>query len=144
MAIAINGSGTITGITAGGLPDATITSAELASNAVTTAKITDANVTQAKLETLCVPLGVGQTWTNVAASRAFATTYTNSTGRPIFVYVQSTGASSSMTATVAGVIVAGANTTSTASVVYFIVPSGATYVVAQVGGVSIVRWAELR
>lgn len=32
MSIVINGSGTITGITAGGLPDATITQAELASN----------------------------------------------------------------------------------------------------------------
>ena len=34
MSITINGSGTITGLVAGGLPDATITSAELAANAV--------------------------------------------------------------------------------------------------------------
>lgn len=32
MAITINGSGTLTGITAGGLPDATITQADLAAN----------------------------------------------------------------------------------------------------------------
>jgi hypothetical protein len=39
MAITINGTGTITGITAGGLPDAIITTAE----------IVDANITAAKL-----------------------------------------------------------------------------------------------
>ena len=32
-------------------------------------------------------LGVGQTWTNVTASRAIGTTYTNTTGRPITVAV---------------------------------------------------------
>jgi len=39
MAIAINGSGTITGISAGGLPDGVITTADLADNAVTYTKI---------------------------------------------------------------------------------------------------------
>ena len=39
MPIAINGSGTITGISAGGLPDDCITTADIAANAVTFAKI---------------------------------------------------------------------------------------------------------
>jgi hypothetical protein len=39
MPISINGSGTITGINAGGLPDDCITTAEIAANAVTYAKI---------------------------------------------------------------------------------------------------------
>jgi hypothetical protein len=39
MPIAINGSGTVTGISAGGLPDDCITTAEIAANAVTTAKL---------------------------------------------------------------------------------------------------------
>jgi hypothetical protein len=39
MPIAINGSGTITGISAGGLPDDCITTADIAANAVTTAKL---------------------------------------------------------------------------------------------------------
>ena len=39
MPISINGSGTITGISAGGLPDDCITTAEIAANAVTTAKL---------------------------------------------------------------------------------------------------------
>jgi hypothetical protein len=39
MPISIAGSGTITGISAGGLPDDCITTAEIAANAVTTAKL---------------------------------------------------------------------------------------------------------
>ena len=51
MAIAINGSGTITGITAGGLPDDVITTADIADDAITTAKILNLNVTTAKIAT---------------------------------------------------------------------------------------------
>jgi hypothetical protein len=39
MPITINGSGTVTGISAGGLPDACITTDDLAANAVTAAKL---------------------------------------------------------------------------------------------------------
>ena len=39
MPITINGSGTLTGISAGGLPDDCITTAEIAAGAVTTAKL---------------------------------------------------------------------------------------------------------
>jgi len=39
MPISINGTGTITGISAGGLPDDCITTAEIAASAVTTAKL---------------------------------------------------------------------------------------------------------
>lgn len=39
MPIAINGSGTVTGISAGGLPDGVITTDDIAANAVTTAKL---------------------------------------------------------------------------------------------------------
>jgi hypothetical protein len=40
MPISINGSGTVTGITAGGLPDGVITTDDIAAGAVTTPKIT--------------------------------------------------------------------------------------------------------
>lgn len=40
MPISINGSGTVTGISAGGLPDGVITTDDIAAGAVTTAKIT--------------------------------------------------------------------------------------------------------
>ena len=39
MPITISGSGTVTGISAGGLPDDCITTADIAANAVTTAKL---------------------------------------------------------------------------------------------------------
>jgi hypothetical protein len=56
MPISITGTGTITGISAGGLPDDCITTAEIAGSAVTTAKILDANITSAKL---AQPLTIG-------------------------------------------------------------------------------------
>ncbi len=37
------------------------------------------------------PIGVGQDWTNVVASRTFDTTYQNTTGRPIMVAVDISG-----------------------------------------------------
>ena len=49
MAITIDGSGTITGINAGGLPDGSITADDLATDSVTTAKIEDDAVTAGKL-----------------------------------------------------------------------------------------------
>jgi len=48
MTITINGSGTVTGISVGGLPDGIVDADTLASNSVTTAKILDNNVTGAK------------------------------------------------------------------------------------------------
>ena len=46
MAITINGSGTITGISAGGLPDGVITSADLASGAITAAGLPAGSILQ--------------------------------------------------------------------------------------------------
>ena len=48
MAIVVNGSGTITGLSVGGLPDGSVDADTLASNAVTTVKIIDDAVTAAK------------------------------------------------------------------------------------------------
>lgn len=41
------------------------------------------------------PLGVGQTWQNVLASRSIGTSYQNTTGKPISVAVQCSGGSTS-------------------------------------------------
>ena len=49
MAITINGSGTVTGISVGGLPDGIVDAGTLASNSVEAAKINDDAVTYGKL-----------------------------------------------------------------------------------------------
>jgi hypothetical protein len=49
MPISINGTGTITGISAGGLPDLSITTADIADSAITTAKIAAGAVVPADL-----------------------------------------------------------------------------------------------
>ena len=48
MAITINGNGSLTGVSVGGLPDGIVDTDMLATNAVATAKIADAAVTAAK------------------------------------------------------------------------------------------------
>jgi hypothetical protein len=53
MPITIDGSGTITGISAGGLPDDCITTADIAAGAVTTAKLGSAEVS-----------GLAKAWVN--------------------------------------------------------------------------------
>lgn len=94
-------------------------------------------------------LGFGQTVQNVTASRAISTTYTNTTGRPIFVHVRilsNTAAASSVSITVAGVVYA--STTVAASgygtQVCAIVPPGATYTASISGGGAVGEWNELR
>ena len=74
MPISINGTGTITGISAGGLPDDCITTSEIAGSAVTTAKITDANITYGKLSTSATEAD------NVAKRTAKAWVYFNASG----------------------------------------------------------------
>lgn len=102
------------------------------------------------LATVNQPIGVGQTWQNVLSSRAFGTTYTNTTGRPIMVSVAATTLNTTgWTVTVAGVQIAyntGSGPTAYAPVTCtFIVPAGATYVVAIASGSPTLSvWAELR
>lgn len=95
-------------------------------------------------------LGLGQSWVNVASTRAFSTTYTNTTGRPIFVSiavgnVPDTGIS----LTVSGVLVArtgvsGGDDGNRDNTVSAVVPHGATYSAATLGTGTILIWAELR
>ena len=99
-------------------------------------------------------LGYGQTWQNVTASRAVATTYYNTTGRPITVNAgpQSTVVTfPTITITQSGssVSVAGAYQFSTSQAAYItaVVPPGAGYSVnMSAGTVSLAAntWFELR
>lgn len=59
MPITINGSGTVTGISAGGLPDGCIVTADIADSNVTTAKIDNGSITQDKIATTVVIVPVG-------------------------------------------------------------------------------------
>lgn len=73
MPISINGTGSITGLSAGGLPDASITADDIASNAVTTAKVNDAAVTPAKLsggQSGSAPAYAVRAWVNFNGSGA--------------------------------------------------------------------------
>ena len=78
--------------------------------------------------------GVGQTWQDVTASRVSGTTYTNSSTRPIELYIQ-TGVNGS-SVTVDGSVIP----THGSSMIQLVVPSGKTY---SYGG-SFVVWWELR
>ena len=95
-------------------------------------------------------IGVGQTWTNVTASRAINTTYTNSTGKPILVVISCTGngANGLFGAEVDGTTIMFSPSTASSghwSSVSFIVPDGSTYDTNQQGAnVTLGRWWELR
>ena len=90
--------------------------------------------------------GQGQGWTNVTSSRASGTTYTNSTGKPIFLMIYLQGTNCYITNFTVGAFTApsfpvnnnGANSTIPLS---FIIPSGSTYSITAVGSIT---WLELR
>ena len=90
-----------------------------------------------------VGLGVGQSYSNVTSSRVLSTTYTNSTGKPIFVSVLC-GGNATTSAYVNGAEIQRSTftTTNTNTNVAFIVPNGLTYSVTS--GAGILLWTELR
>lgn len=94
------------------------------------------------------PLGVGQTWQNVSASRVANTNYTNSTGRPIAVFASLGTSSVQTTRIVVGGVIAGqwiASGPTTTQGAFAIVPPGSIYQVTNFQGGSIVDiWSELR
>ena len=92
-------------------------------------------------------LGYGQTWQNVGASRALSTTYYNTTGKPIYVSVASSGTSGG--GTLQGIVngstigVFQPNTAATSQMtITFIVPVGSNYSVACTAAFA--TWFELR
>ena len=169
-AVAITG-GTITGIT-----DLTVADGGTGASSITANSVILGNGTSALSGNLIAPstsgnvltsngttwtsatpagsLGVGQTWQNVASSRALGTTYTNSTGKPIAIAVQGTSTGSGsfgFSVFVSGVEIL-ANVPYSANAgyqvsVFFIVPTSTTYSVSAVSGTSgtsLAKWFELR
>lgn len=106
--------------------------------------------------TIATCFGPGQTWQNMAGSRAFGTTYTNTTGRPIWVKASAYDADADYLTMYE--YVNGANigvslffTNGGAgnyhACVDFIVPPGSTYMVQPAvnrGSYAIALWWELR
>ena len=91
-------------------------------------------------------IGVNQTWQNVSASRAASTTYTNSTGKPIFISVRWDRDDGTLELTVDGLLIG--RTGQTAGPVSYtltaIVPAGSTYMAATTGSGGTLYWHELR
>jgi hypothetical protein len=91
--------------------------------------------------------GLGQTFTNVTGSRSAGTTFTNSTAKPIVVYVMAvtTAANGYVTAQINSIVVClSAQALNASSVgLSIVVPPGATYVVT-VGSATISTWYEYR
>ena len=110
-------------------------------------RVTLLSATQAWVETLPnVSLGRGQSLQDLTTSRALSTTYTNTTGRPIFVHVRVSTTSATPTSVTLG---AYSSTTVTASglgiQVTGIFPPGDTYSAAIAGGSGLLnQWFEYR
>lgn len=92
--------------------------------------------------------GVGQTWQNVSASRALGVTYTNTTGKPLYVHLFATyAAATSTNLSVGGSLIpltSNNQTNGEGLGVGFIVPLGETYSIVGGIGVTTVIWYELR
>jgi hypothetical protein len=149
-AVAITG-GTITGITDlavadGGTGASTITAnsvilgngaSALSGNLVapsTSGNVLTSDGTTWTSATPAGGIGISQTWQNVTGSRALGTTYTNSSGKPIQVHVQGSGAPSGavLKAYINGTYFADSGVDFCASIVSrpqfsLIIPNGVTY-----------------
>jgi hypothetical protein len=90
-------------------------------------------------------IGLNQSWVDVTASRAASTTYTNTTGRPIYVYISYITPSGGIeSVSVDGIVVGrGSGAAYIASNHYLVVPSGSTYRLTT-NGATTGTWAELR
>ena len=84
-------------------------------------------------------LGDGQTWQDVTASRTVGTTYTNSTGKPIYLYAVSS--SSAWGITINGTALVAGGTYTSQVVAALVIPSGATYALSTG---TLGKWLELR
>jgi hypothetical protein len=128
----------------------TIQNASLASGVPNSAAIGSGTITETNLATAVIPLGVGQTWQSFLGARSLGTTYTNSTGRPIFVIVSISQTTNGIGHQVyIGALTYNAhqqnnNNGSSSSASQFVVPNGSTYSIAAQTGEVLDSWLELR
>lgn len=91
-------------------------------------------------------IGIGQTWQDVTTQRQYGVIYTNTTGRPIMVYVKTVGGSGVIISLEVNGIVAATGGYATGSGedgINTIVPSNATYKLTG-NGTGFGKWVELR
>lgn len=91
--------------------------------------------------------GAGQTFSDLVGSRSFGTTYTNTTGKAIFLCLFASSTSiAGMTCIVGGVSVSGQTSVAGSGFTLSIpIPAGSTYnVTLPVGTLSNIHWWELR
>ena len=93
--------------------------------------------------------GFGQTWQDFTSTRSLGTTFTNTSGAPIFINVTLTAnvALYSVIATINGQTVPGSSSFNTGSAIgsMFIVAAGATYsATSTLGTPTLVKWSEFR
>ena len=117
-----------------------VSAASLRDRATHTGAQAISTVTGLQAEINSIPGTSAQAWTDVKASRAINTDYTNSTGRAIVAHIKCTNAH---TVTVGGVVAGEAISVAGAiPPVTVVIPAGATY--RCVNGTSIAIWNELR
>lgn len=86
-------------------------------------------------------LGYGQTWQNVFASRASGTTYYNTTGKPIYMIINSNH-TAGITLTINGTVVYTQVANAVRDTNSFVIPVGVSY--AYTASTAIYTWSELR
>ncbi len=145
----------LTKVRTGGITDDAVTSAKIPANAITDSELKlddDYAFTGTITGAGGGFLGDGQTWQNVASSRATGTYYTNSTGKPIQVVVIFTAGTSANIQTVytpsGGSEISGAglytNTSNGRVSITWTIPNGDQYKIAAGGSPTEQQWWELR
>jgi hypothetical protein len=117
----------------------------LTNKTINASQLVSASVTATQLATAVQPIGVGQTWQ--AVTRTQGVTYTNSTGRPIFLSITIEGGSGAfIQLTIDGVTgigyVSNGSGSSGALTCTAIIPNGSTY--SQAGNTATLNAFELR
>jgi len=135
-------SPTFTGIPT--LPTGTIAVTQTAGDNSTKVATTAFTKTQSE----AVAISFGQTMQDVTASRAFSTTYTNSTSKPIVVYftTNTSATDRGFNININGVFTLSFSGYSVSNPAggSFLVPIGATYAINPSGGNTLNKWSELR
>lgn len=143
------GTDTVRAVTPAGLSARTATLTrtgvvELATDAETsTGTDTSRAITPANL--LSVAFARNQTYQTLTGSRSIGVTYTNSTAKPILVFISATVATGqNMILTVGGVALSAGTTppSPATGAGHFIVPPGQTYILSNANSIS--QWVELR